>query len=91
MHVTNPVIGLRMAWDRLEGCYGSPEVIERALFERMENLPKINHKDHLKFREQGDLLRELESAKSEGYLPGLSYLDTARGVNPIVEKLPLGL
>jgi len=91
VHVANPAIGLRRAWDRLEECYGSPEVIERALFERMENFPKISPRDALKLRELGDLLRELESAKSEGYLPGLSYLDTARGVNPIVEKLPHNL
>lgn len=91
VHVANPAVGLRMAWDRLEECYGSPEVIERALFERIENFPKISPKDALKLRELGDLLRELESAKSEGYLPGLSYLDTARGVNPIVGKLPYSL
>lgn len=91
VHVASPDTGLRMAWDRLEECYGSPEVIERALFERIENFPKISHKDAIKLRELGDLLRELVSAKSEGYLPGLSYLDTARGVNPIVEKLPIGL
>ncbi len=27
-------------------------------------------------------------AKQDGYLPGLTYLDTARGTNPIVKKLP---
>lgn len=27
----------------------------------------------------------------EGYLPGLAYLNTGRGINPIVEKLPYGL
>lgn len=34
---------------------------------------------------------KLESAKDEGDLPGLSFLDTARGVNTIVQKLPFGL
>ena len=34
----------------------------------------------------GDILLELECAKEEGYLPGLTFLDTARGVNPIAEK-----
>lgn len=91
VHVASPALGLRMVWDRLEECYSSPEVIERALFERIETFPKINHKNPLKLRELGDLLRELESAKSDGYLPGLSYLDTARGVNPIVEKLLISL
>ncbi|KAI3374199.1 hypothetical protein L3Q82_006053 [Scortum barcoo] len=62
VHVATPAVGLQLVWERLEECYGSPEVIERALLR-----------------------------KSEGYLPGLSYLDTARGVNPIVEKLPHSL
>ncbi|XP_058881751.1 uncharacterized protein LOC131737334 [Acipenser ruthenus] len=91
VHVSQPAAGLKMAWERLEECYGSPEVIEKALFEKLEKFPKISNKDPLKLRELGDLLRELECAKSEGYLPGLTYLDTARGVNPIVEKLPYGL
>ena len=30
---------------------------------------------------------ELQAAKAEGDLPGLAFLDTARGVNPIVQKL----
>lgn len=34
---------------------------------------------------------ELQSAKDEEDLPGHSFLDTARGVNPIVQKLPFRL
>jgi len=34
---------------------------------------------------------ELHGAREEGYLTGLTYLDTARGIGPIVEKLPHGL
>ncbi|KAG7482904.1 hypothetical protein JOB18_033440 [Solea senegalensis] len=91
VHVANPALGLQLVWERLEESYGSPEVIERALFVRLENFPKFSNKDPQKLRELGDLLTELNSAKSEGYLPGLSYLDTTRGVNPIVEKLPYSL
>lgn len=68
-----------------------PRSNNRVLFARMENFPRISSKDTYKFSELGDLLRELESAKSEGYLPGLSYLDTARGVTPTVAKLPYSL
>lgn len=91
VHITEPTNGLRMAWLRLEDCFGCPEIIEKALFDRLENFPKINIKEPLKLRELGDLLKEIESAKFEGYLPGLSYLDTARGVTPIVNKLPHNL
>lgn len=45
----------------------------------------------MRLRELGDLLLELEYAKERGYLPGLAYLDTSRGMNPILEKLPFSL
>ncbi|KAI7789362.1 hypothetical protein IRJ41_022847, partial [Triplophysa rosa] len=89
--INQPLKGLDMIWTRLEECYGAPEVIERALFKRIEHFPIISSKDFSKIHELSDLLMELESAKADGYLPGLSYLDTARGINPIVQKLPFNL
>lgn len=91
VHVNNPDLGLTMAWSRLQECYGSAEMIEKALLDRVAIFPKISNKDPQKLRELGDLLQELVSAQHEGNLPGLTYLDTARGLNPIVEKLPVGL
>lgn len=91
VHTGNPNAGLGKAWERLEDCYGSPEIIEKSLFDRIDSFPKISNKDAKKLRELGDLLQEVESAKHEGYLPGLTYLDTARGVAPIVDKLPYSL
>lgn len=79
---------LKMTWDRLDECYGAPEIIESSLFEKLDSFPKISKKDNRKLRELGDLLMELLSAKEDGYLPGLSYLDTAHGIGPHVEKLP---
>ena len=78
-------------WERLEDCYGCPEVIEHALLKRLEEFLRISNKDPRQLRELGDLLQELESAKWSSLPPGLAYLDTARGVNPIVEKLPYNL
>ncbi|KAK9973155.1 hypothetical protein ABG768_023899 [Culter alburnus] len=91
VHTGNPDTGLRKAWERLEDCYGSPEIIEKSLFDRIDSFPKISNRDAKKLRELGDLLQEVESAKHEGYLSGLTYLDTARGVAPIVDKLPYSL
>lgn len=91
VHVHNPTAGVHMIWQRLEDSYGCPEVIENALLQRLENFPKISNKDNQRLMELGDILMEVESAKSGGHLPGLAYLNTARGVNPIVEKLPYGL
>ena len=91
VNVRNSSAGLKLIWERLEEMYGSPEAIEGALFAKIEKFPKIGPRDHLRLRELSDLLSEIEAAKQEGYLPGLSYLSTARGVNPIVDKLPYGL
>lgn len=73
MHINHPILGLHKAWERLEEHYGALEVIEKSLFSRIENFPKIGNTDPGKLRELGDLLQELESAKSEGYLSGLTY------------------
>ncbi|KAI4876335.1 hypothetical protein NFI96_002704 [Prochilodus magdalenae] len=91
VHINDPALGLQMAWTRLQECYGSPEMIEKALFDRLERFPRISNKDPQKLRELGDLLQEIVAAQYEGNLPGLTYLDTARGLNPIVEKLPFSL
>ncbi len=91
VHTSNPDTGLRRAWERLEDCFGSPEIIEKSLFDRIDSFPKIGNRDVKMLRELGDLLQEVVSAKHEGYLPGLLYLDTARGVAPIVDKLPHSL
>lgn len=91
VHVTNPEAALHMSWTRLRECYATPEVIESALFKRLDSFPRLTSRENIKLRELSDLLMELLSAKDDGYLPGLSYLDTPRGINPIVEKLPINL
>ncbi|XP_038062985.1 uncharacterized protein LOC119733659 [Patiria miniata] len=91
VHIKDPTTALKKSWERLKEQYAAPEVIESALFRRLDGFPRINSRDPLKLRQLGDLLMEVQCAKEDGYLPGLSYLDTARGVNPIVEKLPHGL
>ncbi|XP_041946541.1 uncharacterized protein LOC121707793 [Alosa sapidissima] len=91
VHIGNPIAALQMVWARLEEVYRSPEAIEQAPLKKLDNFPHISNRDYHKLRELGDLLMELLSAKEDGYLPGLTVLDTARGINPIVEKLPFGL
>ncbi|XP_038155640.1 uncharacterized protein LOC119792876 [Cyprinodon tularosa] len=91
VNIRRPEAGLAMAWERLEEVYGSPEAIEQALFQKVENFPKITPREPFKLRDLADLMLELEAAKLDGYLPGLSYLDTSRGIQPIVNKLPYNL
>ncbi|XP_073435740.1 uncharacterized protein [Dendrobates tinctorius] len=89
--INHPSRGRALIWERLDECFGSPEVIENTLFKRVEDFPKISNKGYQKLRELGDLLMELQVAKSEGDLPGLALLDTSRGVNLLVQKLPYNL
>ncbi|XP_063733027.1 uncharacterized protein LOC134860115 [Eleginops maclovinus] len=91
VHIASPQIALGKAWERLQECYAAPEVIEKALFTRLDAFPRVSAKENLKLRELADLLMEVQCAKEDGYLPGLSYLDTTRGIEPIVTKLPYGL
>lgn len=91
VHVTNPHDALQLSWVRLRECYATPKVVEDALFKRLDSFLRLSAKDNIKLRELSDLLMELLAAKNDGYLPGLAYLDTPRGIKPIVEKLPPGL
>ncbi|XP_068506561.1 uncharacterized protein [Syngnathus scovelli] len=91
VYVTKPKAALQLSWDRLHECYGAPEIIENALFKRVDDFPRLSARDNTKLRLLSDLLMELLAAKNDGYLPGLAYLDTPRGIKPIVEKLPSGL
>lgn len=91
VHIHDAAAGVNMVWQRLEDCFGSPEAIENALFRKIEDFPKISNRDNQKLREFGDILLELEAARADGFLTGLSYLDTSRGITPIVQKLPYSL
>ncbi|KAM9705208.1 uncharacterized protein ACNS7B_001527 [Menidia menidia] len=89
--IGHPSAALTLIWTRLEERYGAPEAIEKALFTKLDNFPKISNRDNHRLSELADLLLELEAAKQDRYLQGLAYLDTARGIAPIVEKLPFYL
>ncbi|KAI4896990.1 hypothetical protein NFI96_001373, partial [Prochilodus magdalenae] len=91
VRINYPGEALSMVWQRLEEVYGSPEAMETALFNKLERFPKFSNKEPKQLRELGDLLLEIQAAKEDGFLPALAYLDTARGINPILEKLPFNL
>ena len=44
VHVGHPSLSLCKVWERLEECFGSPEVIEKSFINRLENFQKINNK-----------------------------------------------
>lgn len=40
-----------MAWERLDQIYGLPEAVEQALFNKLENFPKVTTKDLQRLRD----------------------------------------
>ncbi len=70
IRVNHPLQGLRLIWDRLYETYGSPEMVESALFAKLESFPKIANRDSHRLRELGDLLMEIRAAKQDGDLMG---------------------
>lgn len=62
IQINQPATGLKMISNRLHECYGSAETIEKALFRRLDDFPKISNKDYSKLRDLSDLLMELEAS-----------------------------
>ncbi|XP_075539206.1 uncharacterized protein LOC142573874 [Dermacentor variabilis] len=77
VHVDDFSTGLNVVWKRLDDVFGRPEAIEDALLKRLEDFPKISYRENTRLQELGDLLLELEAAKTDPYLAGLGYLDTS--------------
>ena len=56
------------------------------MFRRLENVPKISNKDDCRLRGLRDLPL---AAMADGNLLGLTYINTLRGINAVMQKLPL--
>ncbi|KAK3082658.1 hypothetical protein FSP39_001646 [Pinctada imbricata] len=90
----DPVRGLKKAWERLDETYGSPEKVEHALKRKLLNVVKtpISYKTKSRLYEVSDVLNEILSVKMmPNYAQVFSYMDTSLGVQPVVNKLPLGI
>ena len=88
VHVNKPEDGLNAAWKRLEENFGQPEVVSLSLIRKVKDIKKISRSNHKALRDFGDGLLMLEYAKEDDSLPGLEYLDTFMGINPLTAKLP---
>ncbi|XP_052087892.1 uncharacterized protein LOC127724930 [Mytilus californianus] len=85
----DPKKGLERIWNRLDERYGSPELIESTLKDKILKFGKMNNTDNKRLYELGDLLAEIDSVKEDPkYSTLLGYFDSSSGVNPIVSKLP---
>lgn len=85
----NPERGCFRIWERMDERYGSPEMVESALQDKLTNFPRLGNKDNKRLYELADILSEIESLKEDPkYRSLLAYYDASSGVRPIVSKLP---
>lgn len=54
-NVNNPTRGLQRVWERLDEGYGSPEMVEFALKQKLSNLPRLTNKDNKRIYELCDI------------------------------------
>lgn len=88
-NVNNPTRGLQRVWQRLHEGYGSPEMVEFALKQKLSNLPRLTNKENKRLYELCDILSEVEAVKEdEKYAALLSYFDSSAGILPVLNKLP---
>ncbi|CAB4000157.1 Hypothetical predicted protein [Paramuricea clavata] len=76
-YIKNPAKGVIEVWKKLDESFGTSIVITKAYLDKFTDFPNIGYKDARKLQELGDLLLELQCAKSDGSLPGLRILDEA--------------
>lgn len=88
-NVNNPTRGLQRVWQRLHEGYGSPEMVEFALKQKLSNLPRLTNKENKRLYELCDILSEVEAVKEDEKYPALlSYFDSSAGILPVLNKLP---
>ncbi|XP_063449024.1 uncharacterized protein LOC134728358 [Mytilus trossulus] len=91
-NIHDPMKGLQRLWERLDERYGSPESVEASLIAKLNNFPKLTHKDNKELYELVDILSEIESIKEDSkYYSLLAYFDSSSGVLPILNKLPYNI
>ncbi len=88
----NPERAMALIWERLDECYGAPELIESSIKSRISDFQLTGSKDAYRLYELLDLLTEVASLMEDiRYTHLLSYYNTSSGVGPIISKLPLNL
>lgn len=91
-NASNHAEALRKVWERLDERYGSPELIESALKQKLMNFPRLTNKDTEKLYTLSNLLCEIAFIKDNpAYSSLLTYFDSSSGVNQVVAKLPYNI
>ena len=87
-YIENPTAGVRESWKKLGERFGSTAVITNVRLNKLTSFPALTPKDNKGLQELVDLLLELQCAKKDGSLAGLSILDEPALLKPVLVKLP---
>ncbi|XP_028407859.1 uncharacterized protein LOC114530488 [Dendronephthya gigantea] len=87
-YIQKPAEGVSVLWQKLNQRFGSSSVVTQVHLKKLSEFPKVGFRDNKKLQELGDLLLELQCAKSDGGCPGLKILDEPIYIKPIIAKLP---
>ncbi|XP_006812352.1 uncharacterized protein LOC102804307 [Saccoglossus kowalevskii] len=91
VYVDKPIEALKHIWNLLDQTYGAVEVIEQDLMNRLQEFPRFTIKESIKLQHLDHLLLEVLHMKESGKYPGLASLDSAHGLNVVIQKLPPSL
>lgn len=61
----NPAQAVKKIWERLEERFGSPEMVERSLKERISSFPRIAGNDNKRLFDLADLVSEIAAVKEQ--------------------------
>ncbi|XP_056021020.1 uncharacterized protein LOC130054629 isoform X1 [Ostrea edulis] len=87
-NMTDPARGVRLLWERLDRCYGTPEEIEASLLQRLNEFKPITWDEPRRYYDLVDLLSEIESLQNnERYRTQLAVFNTSSGVTPVARRL----
>ena len=83
-YIKNSEEGIKEAWRKLGKRFGSNAVVTQVHLEKLKTFPKIGNRENKRLQEFGDLLLELQCAKSDGALKGLKIVDEPAYLRPAV-------
>ncbi|XP_069133524.1 uncharacterized protein [Argopecten irradians] len=87
---SNPELGKRLLWERLDERFGSPEAVEACLRSKLDNFPKTI--DNVRMYELADVLTEILVLKEDPrYQQILAHYDSPLGIRQVLNKLPTRL
>ena len=87
-YIHKPTEGVTVLWQKLNQRFGCSSVLTQVHLKKLREFPKVGFRDNKKLQELGDLLLELQCAKSDGLCTELKILDEPIYIKPIVAKLP---